>query len=50
MNWPLVSFEYKIYLFFFQVTAAECKTIIDNMSNQSNFQMSGIRAGGVKYM
>merc|ERR1711997_1430220 len=32
------------------VTAAECKTIIDNISNQSNFQMSGIRAGGVKYM
>merc|ERR1711971_1410038 len=32
------------------VTAAECKTIIDNMSNQPNFQMSGIRAGGVKYM
>merc|ERR1712140_57555 len=32
------------------VTAAECKTIIDNMANQSNFQMSGIRAGGVKYM
>merc|ERR1712166_1294756 len=32
------------------VTAAECKTIIDNISNQSNFQMSGIRAGGLKYM
>merc|ERR1712086_584026 len=32
------------------VTAAECKTIIDNIANQSNFQMSGIRAGGVKYM
>merc|ERR1712172_423868 len=32
------------------VTAAECKTIIDNMSNGSYFQMNGIRAGGVKYM
>merc|ERR1712161_171557 len=32
------------------VTAAECKTIIDNIANQSNFQMSGIRAGGNKYM
>merc|ERR1712029_771333 len=32
------------------ITAAECKTIVDNIKAPQNFQMSGIRAGGQKYM